>query len=181
MESNSNINEEKEKKLNLIKNEIKYVQNLIDKTEETLKNINKSVFIVYSDIIGNDTEHNYICIKSNDNSNLNIEIIDEDDLKSKDFNINTLEENINKNDNLNMNLMFENNNHNSPNNYLDPILYDKNQENKENKDIININQLYSKIMKGNSFPPIELSLMSPLDQSNSFNNIDIINNDFINK
>jgi len=77
--------------------------------------------------------------------------------------------------------MFENNNHNCPNNYLDPILYDKNQENKENKDIININQLYSKIMKKNSFPPIELNLISPLDQSNIFNNIDIINNDFVNK
>ena len=133
------------------------MESLIDKNETRLNNINKNIFIVLSDIIGNDTQHNYICIKSNDNSNLNIQIIDEDDLKDTNLNINTIEKNYNKNNNLNLNLIFENNNNNCSNHII---------ENKENKNIININQLYSNIKKNNSIPPIELRLMTPLDQSN---------------
>lgn len=133
------------------------MESLIDKNETRLKDINKNIFIVLSDIIGNDTHHNYICIKSNDNSNLNIQIIDEDDLKGTNLNINTIEENYNKNNNLNLNLVFENNNNNCSNHII---------ENKENQNIININQLYSNIKKYNSIPPIELRLMTPLDQSN---------------
>ena len=82
--------------------EIEFVEYLKDKMEKRLTKINKNLFSTNDDILELDNNSNYICIKTNDNTELNIKIIDEEDLENKKININTLEERIKKDYNLNM-------------------------------------------------------------------------------
>lgn len=82
--------------------EIEFVEYLKDKMEKRLTKINKNLFSTNDDILELDNNSNYICIKTNDNTELNIKIIDEEDLENKNININTLEERIKKDYNLNM-------------------------------------------------------------------------------
>ena len=82
--------------------EIEFVEYLKDKMEKRLTKINKNLFSTNDDILELDNNSNYICIKINDNTELNIKIIDEEDLENKKININTLEERIKKDYNLNM-------------------------------------------------------------------------------
>ena len=82
--------------------EIEFVEYLKDKMEKRLTKINKNLFSTNDDILELDNNSNYICIKTNDNTELNIKIIDEEDLENENININTLEERIKKDYNLNM-------------------------------------------------------------------------------
>lgn len=161
-ENNININEEKKKTLELIEKEIKQVDEMINVTEKILEKMDKHTYILPDDIIGNDKSHKYIGIKSNDEISPNIRIIDEDDLENKNMNMNKLEEIIKENLNLKMHLNVDNNNNIFSNDYFEKMIYDENQDNK--------NQLNSNILKDNSFPPIELCLMSPQDRIIDYNN-----------
>lgn len=89
--------------------EIEFIDYLIDKMEKRLKKINKNLFLTNDDILDLDNNSNYICIKTNDNTELNIKIIDEDDFQNKNIYINLLGERIKKDYNLNMSLIFNNN------------------------------------------------------------------------
>ena len=157
------MNEERKKEYELLEKELKNVNKMIDETDNILKKINRNIFILSSDIIGNDKYHSYIGIKSNDDTSPNIKIINEEDLENKDLNMNNLEELIKKNMNLKVHLnVVENNNNNHFNDYSDKMLYKDNPDNKT--------QLYSNIIKDNPFPPIELCLMSPQDRIIDYNN-----------
>ncbi len=161
-ENNINIIEEKKNTLELIEKEIKQVDEMINITEKILEKMDKHAYILPDDIIGNDKSHNYIGIKSNDEISPNIRIIDEDDLENKNMNMNTLEKIIKENLNLKMHLNFDNNNNNFSNDYFEKMLFNENQDNKD--------QLCPNILKDNSFPPIELRLMSPQDRIIDYNN-----------
>lgn len=156
------MNEERKKKYELLEKELKNVNKMIAETDNILKKINSHIFILYSDIIGNDKNHSYIGIKSNDDTSPNIKIINEEDLENKDLNMNNLEELIKKNLNLKIHLIVDNNNNDHFNDYSDKMLYSDNPDNKT--------QLYSNIIKDNPFPPIELCLMSPQDRIIDYNN-----------
>ena len=161
-ENNINIIEEKKNTLELIEKEIKQVDEMINITEKILEKMDKHAYILPDDIIGNDKSHNYIGIKSNDEISPNIRIIDEDDLENKNMNMNTLEKIIKENLNLKMHLNFDNNNNNFSNDYFEKMLFNENQDNKD--------QLCPNILKDNSSPSIVLRLMSPQDRIIDYNN-----------
>ena len=156
-ENNINMNEEK-KKYELLKKELKNVNKMIRETDNILKKINKHIFILPSDIIGNDKYHNYIVIKSDDDTSPNIKIINEDDSEDNDLN-NYIHEELTKED-------LKNNNNNHINDYSDKMLYNDNRDNKT--------QLQSNIIKDNPLPPMELFLISSqgriIDYNNALNN-----------
>lgn len=157
-ENNINMNEEKKKKYELLKKELKNVNKMIRETDNILKKINKHIFILPSDIIGNDKYHNYIVIKSDDDTSPNIKIINEDDSEDNDLN-NYIHEELTKED-------LKNNNNNYINDYSDKMLYNDNRDNKT--------QLQSNIIKDNPLPPMELFLISSqgriIDYNNALNN-----------
>ena len=176
IENNENIDikDNKEKKVNLIQEEIKKVDKLISIAEDNLNKINKNLFLTYDNIKGGDKFHNYIALKSNEETNPDIIILNEDDLKKNYLDINHLNENcfINNNVNINMKKNIINNN---LNNDINQMSYKKSQENNEIISSIN-NSLNIKSFQNEK--PFDFLINSSNNQDSMENNIN--NSFFIN-
>ena len=176
---NIDIKDNKDKKINLINEEIKKVDKLIIKAEDNLNKINKNLFLTYDDIKGGDKFHNYIALKSNGDANPDIIFLNEDDLKDNNLDISHIKENFFINDNININ-MKNNIINKSQNNDINQFLYKKSVENNEIINNINNSLNIKSFPNEKPFDFLINSLNNQDSMENNINNSFFINNDYIN-
>lgn len=70
-------------KIDLIENELKFINQLISKLEQKLNNQSKKIYLNIEDIIKCDKTHNYIFIKSNGRESPEIIVVNKDDIEDK--------------------------------------------------------------------------------------------------